>query len=145
MRNTETGFDPMVQQPRCEASVKPNQPPAVLVRHVTYPDGESPEIIMDPRTTDYQHSFVHRRGMDLPDEVPNLVRGYVILQAQPVLIIAASFPEESVWLMVEWNDCSGSAGKVILAVGAEDKESLLARRIKLAADDAVRIHRVFFE
>lgn len=128
----------------CEANIQPNFPPAIRVRSAAFSNEEPFQITLDDRVTKHQSGFIYRRGVNVPLEVPEEIRGYGILLDRPVLVIKVCLPREEAWLMLEWDDAHSAAAQVILGIGSTDTDSLLASRLKVAAENALTIHQTFF-
>lgn len=128
----------------CEANIQPNLPPAVRIRSAASSDEAPFQITLDDRITEHQSGFIFHRGVEVPLDIPEAIKGYGVLLDRPVLVIKVCLPQEEAWLMFEWDEDCNSAEQVILALGAEDTDSLLATRMRTAAENALTIHRTFF-
>lgn len=128
----------------CEVSVKPNAPAAVNIRSAATADDRPFSITLDSRSNEYQTGFFYSRGDTPHPDMPDALRGYGLLLDHPVLIIRAQLPMEEAWLMLDWNDDLCQAEHVILSMGADETDSLLASRLKSAAESALTVHRQFY-
>ena len=128
----------------CEVSVRPGAPAAVNIRSAVSSSDSMYSIALDPRSSEHQTGFFYSRGVTPHPEMPDALRGYGLLLDKPVLIIRAQLPQEEAWLMLDWDESLGQAEQVILSMGAEEADSLLASRLKSAAERALTIHRQFY-
>lgn len=129
----------------CEVHIEPDSPPAVVIQSSSIHGGEAFHIVLDDRTTAQQRGLLFSRGMDTPDSLPSTIRGYAPLMNNPVLIVEVVVPNESAWLLFDWNAEKKRAGAVVIALGPDNTESLFATRVKKAAEQAITIYKTFYE
>lgn len=129
----------------CEIHIEPNCPPAVRIQSSAIHGGKKFQIVLDDRTTAEQRGMLFSRGMDVPDSLPGIIRGYALLINNPALIVEVVVPNESAWLLLDWDAEKGRAGAVVIALGPDNTESLFAMGVKRAADQAIKIHATFYD
>lgn len=129
----------------CEVHIEPNCPPAVTIQSSTIHGGERFQIVLDDRTTAQQRGMLFSRGMDVPDSLPGTIRGYALLLNSPALIVEVVVPNESAWLLFDWNAEKKRAGAVVIALGPDNTESLFAMGVKRAAEQAITIYTTFYD
>lgn len=129
----------------CEVHIEPDSPPAVVIQSSSIHGGRKFHVVLDDRTTAQQRGMLFSRGMDAPDSLPSTIRGYALLMNNPVLIVEVVVPNESAWLLFDWNDEKKRASAVVVALGPDNTESLFAMRVKKAAEQAITIYRTFYD
>lgn len=135
----------MLSSAVCEVHIEPDSPPAVVIQSSSIHGGGKFHIVLDDRTTAQQRGMLFSRGMEAPDSLPSTIRGYALLMNNPVLIVEVVVPNESAWLLFDWNDEKKRASAVVVALGPDNTESLFAMRVKKAAEQAITIYRTFYD
>lgn len=123
-----------------DIQLEAEMPPSVTIRSSTIHGGEALRVVLDDRTTECQRGLVFRRGVESSLSIPDTIRGYALLLNAPVLIIEVVVPNDSAWLLFQWDEARQRAGSVVIALGPDNTESLFAMRIKKATEQAISLY-----